>query len=399
MLADGIGKNMKSKKPKVLHEICGMPAIAYALRASSAAEGRKIIVSGFDSGELRTAAADAEIMTYGGLADCINGAGYVLFIAGDAPLIKRETVKRLIDAAENGGCTSFLNGGEGKKSPACCIKGSALSEALSHISGDGFSVSDILDHIKTKYDAKAVQADDPSELIITDGMAELAAAEKAMRARINAVHMENGVRLMDPDCTYIGPDVKIGPDTVVYPGNVITGCSIIGEGCVLYPNNRIENSVIGDGVTLQSSTLLSAEVGDGTTVGPYAYLRPDTKVGKKARIGDFVELKNAKIGDLTRVSHLTYIGDAVVGEDCNFGCGVVFVNYDGKKKYITTVGDRAFVGCNVNLVSPVNIGDDAYIAAGSTVTRDIPAGAFCVARERETVKDGWVEKRREAGKL
>ena len=215
-----------------------------------------------------------------------------------------------------------------------------------------------------------------------------------MRERINRRHMLNGVTLMDPKSIYIDWDVIIGRDAVIYPNNYLCSGSIIGQECILYEGNRLEKSRLGSGVSVRCSTLIEAEVGDSCTVGPNAYLRPKSVVGKNARIGDFVELKNCSIGDKSKVSHLSYVGDADVGSGCNIGCGVVFVNYDGKHKFRSRVGNNVFVGSNSNLVAPVALEDGAYIAAGSTVTQDVPGGALCIARARQTVKSGWAEQKR-----
>jgi bifunctional UDP-N-acetylglucosamine pyrophosphorylase/glucosamine-1-phosphate N-acetyltransferase len=221
---------------------------------------------------------------------------------------------------------------------------------------------------------------------------ELAEAERIMKARINRQHMENGVSIIDPQNTYIGNDVLIQSDVTIYPGNFIQGKTVIQKGCILYPNNRIADSVIGNDVTIQSSVILESTIGDGTTVGPYAYIRPECVIGEHARIGDFVEIKKSIIGDNTKVSHLTYIGDAEVGSDCNFGCGTVVVNYDGKKKHKAKIGNNVFIGCNTNLVSPVEVKDNSYIAAGSTITEEVPEGSLAIARARQVNKEGWVEK-------
>jgi len=224
-------------------------------------------------------------------------------------------------------------------------------------------------------------------------------ADADTRDRINETHAKNGVILIDPKATYIDADVCIGGGTVIYPGNVLEGDTTIGANCTLLPNNRLRDTTVADGVRLESVVAIETEIGAETTVGPFAFLRPGTKLGARCRVGDFVEIKNSTVGDLTRISHLTYVGDSDLGEDVNLGCGVVFVNYDGKHKYRTHVGDRAFVGCNVNLVSPVQVGKDAYVAAGSTVTEDVPDASLCIARQRQVVKEGWVEERKRAGKL
>ena len=205
--------------------------------------------------------------------------------------------------------------------------------------------------------------------------------------------MDNGVTLIDPNNTYIGADVIIGRDTIVYPGNVLEGNTVIGERCMLYPNSRISNSTIENDVEIQSSVILDSKIGNNTTVGPFAYIRPDSVIGNHVRIGDFVEIKKSVIGNNTKVSHLTYVGDAEVGESCNFGCGTVTVNYDGKNKNKTIIGNNSFIGCNTNLISPVKVEDNTYIAAGSTITDDVKSGELAVARAKQRNIAGWVDKR------
>lgn len=213
------------------------------------------------------------------------------------------------------------------------------------------------------------------------------------RKTINLRHMENGVNFIDIAAAYIGEDVQIGAGTTIGPCVVLEGKVTIGENCIIGQNTRIADSTVGDGTEIQSSVILESIVGSGTSVGPFAYLRPNSRIGDHCKVGDFVEVKNSTMADGAKASHLTYIGDSDVGRDVNLGCGVVFVNYDGKNKHRSVVGDGAFVGCNVNLVSPVSVGEKAYVAAGSTVTSDIPAGALCVARERERIILDWVEKK------
>lgn len=213
------------------------------------------------------------------------------------------------------------------------------------------------------------------------------------RLAINGVLLENGVEFIDITAAYIENTVKIGKGTKIYPGVVIEGHTEIGENCIIGMNTRIKDSKVDNGVEIQSSVIIDSHVGDETTVGPFAYLRPGSNVGKKCKIGDFVEVKNSNFGDGSKSSHLTYIGDSDVGKNVNIGCGVVFVNYDGKNKFRSTVGDGSFVGCNTNLVSPVNIDENVYIAAGSTVVEDIPKGSLYVARSRGKTIPGWVDKK------
>lgn len=228
---------------------------------------------------------------------------------------------------------------------------------------------------------------------------QFSAAYNELNMRNIARHEENGVIFLGHDRTIVESDVVIAPGVMIYPGNTLQGSTRIGADCVLYPNNRLNNAVVGRGTTVESSVLLNCAVGEETTVGPYAYLRPDTSVGNHCRIGDFVEIKNSSIGDGTKVSHLTYVGDSDLGKDINLGCGVVFVNYDGKVKNRSKVEDHAFIGCNCNLVAPVHVGKNAYLAAGSTVVEDVPEDALFVARSRGVVKEDWVKRRKEAGKL
>ena len=213
------------------------------------------------------------------------------------------------------------------------------------------------------------------------------------RRKINIGHLENGVNFVDLNSCYIDESVKIGKGTTIYPCVVLEGGVEIGENCVIRQNTRITDSSIGDNTEIESSVIVESRVGSHTTVGPFAYLRPASVIGDRCKVGDFVEVKNSTMADGAKASHLTYIGDSDVGRSVNLGCGVVFVNYDGSKKYRSVVKDGAFIGCNVNLVSPVVVEEGAYIAAGSTVTKDVPAGALCVARQKERVIEGWVEKK------
>ncbi len=216
---------------------------------------------------------------------------------------------------------------------------------------------------------------------------------RAQRISRNLDYLEAGVRFIDIRTAYIDEGVTIGAGTVIYPCVVIEGDVTIGENCTIGQNSRIKDSVIGDDTTIQSSVILESKVGSDTSVGPFAYLRPNSEVGDGCKVGDFVEIKNSKLGDGAKAAHLTYVGDSDVGERVNLGCGVVFVNYDGSKKYRSVVEDGAFIGCNVNLVSPVHVGKDAYIAAGSTITEDVPDGALYVARAKGRTLEGWVEKK------
>jgi len=199
----------------------------------------------------------------------------------------------------------------------------------------------------------------------------------------------NGVEIWDYDNCYIDPTVKIGAGTQILPGTILRGATVIGENCTVGPNSLLEDAVIGNGVKVNASQIYESSVGDKTSIGPFAYLRPNCRIGSDVKLGDFVEVKNSVIDDGTKVSHLTYIGDSDVGKRINFGCGTVTVNYDRAKKYRTVIGDDAFIGCNTNLIAPVTVGEGAYIAAGSTITDDIPSMALGIARARQSIKENW----------
>ena len=219
--------------------------------------------------------------------------------------------------------------------------------------------------------------------------------QKQEQARLAVAirHLENGVLFQDIHTVYIDESVTIQPGARIGSCVTLEGETEIGAGAVIGQNSRLRDAKIGENVDIQSSVSLESSVGAGTKVGPFAYIRPGSKIGENCKIGDFVEVKNSTFGDGSKSAHLTYIGDSDVGRDVNLGCGIVFVNYDGTNKYRTTVGDGAFIGCNTNLVSPVHVGDGAYIAAGSTVTEDVPEDALGIARARQTNIEGWATKK------
>ena len=213
------------------------------------------------------------------------------------------------------------------------------------------------------------------------------------RLAVAIAHLENGVEFVDIHTAYIDASVVIGSGTIIGPCVTLEGDTVIGNDCRILQNTRIKDAQIADGVEIQSSVVLESTVGRNSKVGPFAYLRPKSRIGENCKVGDFVEVKNSSFGDGSKASHLTYIGDSDVGRDVNIGCGVVFVNYDGTNKHRSTIGDGAFIGCNTNLVSPVKVEDGAYIAAGSTVTEDVPEDALCIARARQRNIEGWASKK------
>ena len=209
----------------------------------------------------------------------------------------------------------------------------------------------------------------------------------------------DGVEIWDFDNCYVGPFAEVAPGAVLMPGTILKGSTTVASGAVIGPNSLLENAHVGEGSTVNASQIYDSTIGQRTNVGPFAYVRPGCSVGDDIKVGDFVELKNSTIGNGTKISHLTYVGDTDLGQRINLGCGTVTVNYDGKSKYRCTVEDDCFIGCNTNMVAPVTIGKGSYVAAGSTITDNVPAGSLAIARERQTNKPGWADQRRKDGKL
>ena len=223
---------------------------------------------------------------------------------------------------------------------------------------------------------------------------ELRAAQPMCRQKILEKHFANGVNILDANATYIDPRVEIGSGTLILPGTILKGNTVIGKNCTIGPNAVVSSCTVGDETEINASQTNDSVIGSHTTVGPFAYVRPNSRIGDHVKVGDFVEIKNSAIGSGTKISHLTYVGDSDCGERVNFGCGTVTTNYDGFEKFRCTIGDDAFIGCNTNLIAPVRVGSGSYIAAGSTVTDEVPEGALAIARARQVNKDSWAEKRR-----
>ena len=281
---------------------------------------------------------------------------------------------------------SSLFGGTGSKAlPVLCVRAELMKGKNI---ADPISFADEL--IRAGASAEAVEIE---PVCVVKGPIDAFAAQKQLCRRINFGHIANGVQIFDPENVYISPDAVIGAGTVILPGTIVRENCVIGPQCTIGPNTILEKASVGDRTSVNSSQIYESSVGADATVGPFAYIRPGCKVGDHTRIGDFVELKKSVIGDGTKVSHLTYIGDAEVGERVNFGCGTVVVNYDGYHKNKTIIGDDCFIGCNTNLVSPVEIGDRVFTAAGSTVTDYVPDGALTIARARQKNIEGWNDRR------
>ena len=279
-----------------------------------------------------------------------------------------------------------------------CSAADALFSALAEVNCDNaqgeYYLPDVLSILREKGEKIwAVAAEDYEETLGVNSRVQLSAAEKILRRRKNLALMESGVTLMDPDTTFIDADVAVGRDTVIYPFTWIEGASSVGAACVLGPSSRFSDTKIGNEVTAQFVYAHECEIGDGVIIGPYVHLRPQTKLAAQVKVGNFVEVKNSVIGEGSKLPHLQYIGDCDMGSGVNMGCGTITVNYDGKEKHRTTVGNGAFVGCNTNLVAPVTVGDGAYVAAGSTITKNIPPGDLAVARAPQKNIPHWAEKR------
>ena len=444
ILAAGQGKRIKSNLPKVLHKACGKEMVNHVIDTMREAgiddvnviigKGAKLVQDRTSSRNVTYSLQEEQLGT-GHAVKCAKAfldgkSGVVAIFTGDAPLIKASTVKKLIDIhIANNNCATLLTSivenptGYGRivrndnavekivehkdcsedelniteiNAGMYCFDIKNLLDALGKLSNNNaqgeYYLTDVIEIFKSNGEKIGAMVTNFEETLGVNSRSELAVVENILRKRINKMHLDNGVTIIDPNNTYIGVDVKIGQDTIIYPGNVIEGDTVIGESCVIYPNSRVNNSIIEEGVEIQSSVILDSKIGKNTTVGPFAYIRPESNIGNSVRIGDFVEIKKSTIGDNTKVSHLTYIGDAEVGTSCNFGCGTVVVNYDGKKKHKTKIGNNVFIGCNTNLVAPVEVEDNSYTAAGSTITKEVPEGSLAVARARQKNIDGWVER-------
>lgn len=445
ILAAGKGTRMKSKYPKVVHKVCGKEMVNHIIDVSKKSGVKDIVaILGHESDIVKSRlpentviAMQTEQLGTGHAVimakDHIKDEDTILVLCGDTPLIKEDTLKRLFnyhiensyhatvlttdvenptgygriirdknldllkiveqkDATEYEKLVKEINSG------IYCFNGKSLRESLDLLDNNNaqgeYYLTDTIKIIREKGNkVGAFNGSTIEELMGVNSRVELSKAEEIMRRRINESHMVNGVTIIDTNSTYIEADVEIGNDTIIYPGVMLRGNTKIGSGCTIEINSCITNSVVGDNSKVMNSTVIDSVIGENTTVGPYAYLRPKSKLGNNVKIGDFVEVKNATIEDNSKASHLSYIGDAHVGKDVNIGCGVVFVNYDGKNKFKSVVKDGAFIGSNSNLVAPVTVEKKGYIATGSTITDDVPEGSLAIARERQVVKEGWVEKK------
>jgi len=451
VLAAGQGKRMKSKLYKVLHPVCGKPMVGHVLDAVESVDcERTVVIVGHGAeavqqflGNRAEYALQAEQLGTGHAVKqakaLLDGEeGTTLVICGDTPLVTPETLAQLMELhnraqasatiltaelndptgygrvirAEDGSvlkiveqkdCTTEEQLVKEINTGTYCFDNVKLFAALEQIRNDNaqqeYYLTDVIGIMKAQGDTvQAYCTPDNSEAIGVNDRLVLSEAERFMRERINKRHMLNGVTIIDPANTYIESGVVIGADTIIEPGTSLRGNTSVGGECVIGPNSEIVDSTIGDQVHIKQSVLCEAIVGDESSVGPFAYLRPGARLGKQVKVGDFVEIKNASLDDQTKVSHLSYIGDAEVGKNVNIGCGAITVNYDGFNKSLTQIGDDAFIGSNVNLIAPIQVGTGAYVVAGSTITHPVPDNDLAIARERQVNKPGYAEKIRARAK-
>ena len=445
ILAAGKGTRMKSKLYKVLHEVCGKTMVEHVLGQLEAANIDNIVTvvgygaesventigprSKFALQKQQLGTGHAVMQTEDILGDI---DGETLVVSGDTPLFTADTFKKLFEyhkqrqaavtiltsvAPDPTGYGRIVRNDVGIveriveqkdanqqereiheiNTGVYCFDNKKLFAALKKINNDNaqgeYYLTDVIAIMKQEGEVvTAYKMADFDESMGVNNRVALAQANKIMRKRINDELMMNGVTMVDPDTTYIDAGVKIGRDTVIEGNVVIKGDTTIGSDCLIGAGSRIISSQIHDGVKIISSTLENAEMHDGSDIGPNSHLRPQAEIGKNVHIGNFCEVKKAYIGERTEVGHLTYVGDATLGKNINVGCGVVFVNYDGAKKHHTNVGDHAFIGSNSNLVAPVNIAADSFIAAGSTITDDTDQFDMAIARSRQTNKPNYAKK-------
>lgn len=445
ILAAGKGTRMKSDLPKVLHHICGQPMLGHVLNTvAGAGVTRTVVVAGFGFKQVadfvgnnarvvlqeeQLGTAHALLQAGGELSDF---PGDLLVVCGDTPLLRANTLARLAQThSATGAAATLLTAGmddptgygrvlrtsDGSVSRIVeqkdatpeelkvkeintgvyCFKGPGLFEALKEISpanaqGEYYLTDIIQIFVRKGLLVQAVLLEDHREVQGINDRIQLAQGEGILRRRVLEELMAGGVTVMDPNSTYVDRGVRVGPDSILFPFTFLQGDTDIGSGCTIGPGTNITDCSIGNEVEIQYSVVTGSSIGHSTVVGPYAYIRPGTVIGDHAKVGDFVEIKKSTVGNGSKIPHLSYVGDAVIGEKVNVGAGTITCNYDGKNKYQTILEDGAFIGSNTNLVAPVRVGPNAVVAAGSTITRDVPAEALGVARERQTNVADWAKR-------
>jgi len=442
VLAAGQGTRMKSSLYKVLHPIAGRPMVLHVIdQLKSLQLNKTTTVVGYGAEDVTSIIGEkSEYVTQEeqlGTGHAVMQAeellgsleGTTLIVCGDTPLITGKTYEALIQHHESSGAKATIlttnapnPTGYGRvirnedneveriveesdateserriqeiNTGTYCFDNRALFEALQNVSNDNaqgeYYLTDVIEILKHREEkVEAYLTFDYDETIGINDRVALAKAETIFKSRVNEQHMRNGVTIIDPDNCYIGPNVIIEQDVTIYPGTMITGKTTIKSKATIGPNTEIQNSTIGEETSIRQSVVIDSKVGNHVKVGPYAHLRPETDLEDEVRVGNFVELKNASLGKGSKASHLSYIGDAQVGSNVNFGCGTITVNYDGVKKHETVIKSDAFIGCNTNLIAPVTIGKGAFTAAGSTITKDVPDHALSVARSKQVNKENY----------
>ncbi|MGL5541710.1 MAG: bifunctional UDP-N-acetylglucosamine diphosphorylase/glucosamine-1-phosphate N-acetyltransferase GlmU [Erysipelotrichaceae bacterium] len=443
VLAAGKGTRMKSGLNKVMHQVCNKPMIQHVVDVLKKADVENIVVVvGHQAESIQAHLQDSvryvEQREQLGTGHAILQAvpllqeveGDVLVICGDTPLFTLETIETMFETNRTHAMsvlTAQLEDGkrygrivrnaqglverivEAKDADEAtlalteintglyCFKADALRAYITHIDNNNaqkeYYLTDLIEIFnENQLSVEGVVVKDFNEALGVNDRLDLAHANELMRKRINRHHMLNGVTLVSPDQTYIDADVIIGTDTIIEPNVTIKGKSVIGSHCHITNGSIIDHAVLGNHITVESSKIINSVIHDGTTIGPFAHLREHTTVHANARIGNFVEFKKTNFGEGSKCAHLTYLGDSEFGKAVNVGCGVVTVNYDGKNKFKTIVGDGAFIGSNVNIIAPVSIGSKAVCAAGSTITKDVPDGDMGIARCRQENKEGFGSK-------
>jgi len=450
VLAAGQGTRMKSSLPKVLHRVPGGSMLNCVLRTAEALSPETLtVVVGHGADAVRallgpqTTAQFALQQPQLGTAHALMQAapilagrtGTVVLLSGDVPLLTSATLRSLVSvhcgaraAATVVTATVERPFGYGRivrvdgelariveerdaspterqiheiNSGIYAFDLAPLFDALRSIAsqnaqGEYYLTDLVAIYRRRKLLVKSVLVDDPQEVRGVNSRTELAEVSRLVRQKKNEELMAAGVTLVDPAATYIDPDVEIGADTVIHPGVIIEGRTRIGAACEIHAHVTITDTEIGDHVTIKSfSVITSSRIDAGALLGPFAHLRPETVVGEGARIGNFVELKKTTLGPHSKANHLSYLGDATIGTKVNVGAGTITCNYDGEHKHETVIEDGAFIGSDSQLIAPVRVGKGAYVAAGSSITQDVPAGALGIARGRQSVVNGWVERRKQ----
>ena len=450
ILAAGIGKRLKSKKAKVLHTLAGEPMIRYVVRkAISLAPLKIVVIIGNQAEEVKACISESPKISFVkqkdllGTANAVQQAekslsgfnGTVLILSGDVPLVKEGSLRFLLrDHSERGNDLTFITtvitdpSGYGRvlrdaysriirvieerdateeerkireiNTGIYAAEKEFLFRSLKGVKRENvqseYYITDVIEiAVRGKKRVGAVSAENPVEVMGINTRKELADAERYLRGKKLNDLMLNGVTIIDPSNTYIGPSVSIGRDSIIYPNTFLEGVTSIGEDCVIYPNVRIIDSRLGDGVVVKDSCLIAkGEIGNRATIGPFAQLRPESVIKKGAKIGNFVEVKKSSVGEGSKAMHLSYIGDATIGKGVNIGAGTITCNYDGFSKYPTVIEDEVFVGSDTQFIAPVRIGKGAVIAAGSTITMDVPKDALAMSRVDQVNRKGWALKRK-----